>query len=87
MREKAAVENCECRIVRRDKSLRWIQLSLSTLRIDGQDICMASFTDITTVKEAERASAYAEARYRLVMENTSTAAGNGSMRMPTPGRP
>ena len=73
MREKAAVENCECRIVRRDKSLRWIQLSLSTLRIDGQDVCMASFTDITTVKEAERASAYAEARYRLVMENTSTA--------------
>lgn len=67
------VEDCEYRIIQKNHCLRWVQLNISTIKLDKEKVYFASFMDITKNKEAELASLHSQTRYRLVLESTNTA--------------
>ena len=67
------VENSEYRVVCKDKSLRWVQLNISTIKLAKEHAYFASFVDITKNKEEELASINSQTRYKLVLESTNTA--------------
>lgn len=73
MQERGFIADCEYRVIRQDGTLRWVQLNVSRIRIGDETAYFATYTDITRAKESELASACAEDRYRLVIENTNTA--------------
>lgn len=73
MREQGFISGCEYRVVRKDQTLRWVQLDISRIILEGETVYFASFTDVTRTKESELANAYADDRFRLVLENTNTA--------------
>lgn len=62
------VENCEYRVIRPDGTLRWVQLNLSRIEMDGAMVDFASFNDITSVKEAELALDNEQMTLQLAMQ-------------------
>lgn len=71
--ENSNIVNSEYRIRCKNEVVRWIQLNVTRTELDGTQILFASFADITEVKEDALSSAYADERYRLVMESAKAA--------------
>ena len=67
------IVNCEYRVICKDNSLRWVQLNISTIKLENEHAYFASFVDITKNKEAELANFHSQTRYKLVLESTNTA--------------
>ena len=67
------VSSTEYRIVRKDGTVRWVQLDISTLSIDGKQYAYTYFVDITSRIEAEQKSEYEKSRFELVANEMEAA--------------
>lgn len=60
----------EYRIIRKDGTTRWIEVSANILNTENGDFALNIYRDITERKQAEELLREAEARYRLLFENS-----------------
>jgi PAS domain S-box-containing protein len=70
---EAAPVRYELRIVRRDRTIRWVDCTVSVIAWDGELASMAALVDVTDRKLAEEHLRASEERFRLLADNIKEA--------------
>lgn len=70
---EAAPVRYEIRIVRRDRTVRWVDCTVSVTAWDGEFASMAALVDVTNRKLAEEHLRASEERFRLLADNIKEA--------------
>jgi PAS domain S-box-containing protein len=68
---KAVPDNYEIRILHKDGSTRWVEVSAALVQWQGKPATQVLVSDITERKKAEEALRISEEKYRLLIENSS----------------
>jgi diguanylate cyclase (GGDEF)-like protein/PAS domain S-box-containing protein len=70
--DNPAAQGCDLRMQKKDGTVFWAQLSLTVKPgVDGEPICLATFSDITTGKLAEQVLQEQKEFFHLIAENLS----------------
>lgn len=68
--KKTSPNRYESRIVRKDGSVRWVEVSSSLVDDDGEAAAQAAYVDITAKKETEKVLKDTEARFRAAVDGS-----------------
>src|SRR4030042_94571 len=65
---KAALPRYECRTIRKDGTVNWMEVHASRIEYGGEPAIQAAYIDITDYKRAEEGLRQSEERYRTVLD-------------------
>jgi two-component system NtrC family sensor kinase len=65
---KAALPRYECRCIRKDGTVCWMEVHANRIEYGGKPAIQAAYIDITEYKRAEEALRQSEERYRTILE-------------------
>ena len=68
---KSAPPQYEYRLVRKDGSVRWVEIFANVIDYEGEPAIQASYSDITERKKAEAALLESEEKFRALVEDLS----------------
>src|SRR5205823_10941025 len=63
-------ERYEFKVIRKDGAERWVDFSAGLIQLEGETAVLGTCTDITEKKNAERALAQSEQRFRSLVQSS-----------------